>query len=125
MAARHHKNTSLALGKVFEKLRNDITVRGIKFDWLLVIYGNKLSAKYTKLKSKDMIQNKLRLAGRLLIALKGIEPELTDFATLYHPKYYDSVVTAIRIVARVDTVRNEFIAPATASSAVTAIRQIH
>lgn len=122
--ARYHENTSPALAKVFEKLRNDNIVLGIRFDWLLIVYGNKLSAKYTKRNSKEMIQNKMRLAGRIISALKDIEPGITDFAMLYRLKYYDSIVEAIRAIARVDPVRNEFIAPATAKSAVTAIRQI-
>ncbi|KAJ6639451.1 hypothetical protein Bhyg_12196 [Pseudolycoriella hygida] len=41
-----------------------------------------------------------------------------------HFHYYDRVVEAIRSVARVDEIRNEFIAPNTATSAVTAIKQI-
>lgn len=122
--ARHHENASPALKKVFSKLRDDKIVRGIKFDWMVTVYGNKLTAKYTKRNSPEMIRNRIRLIGRVLSVLKIIEPNITDLAGLYVPKYYDRVVESIRAVARVDTDRNEFVAPATASSAVTAIRQI-
>lgn len=122
--ARYHEDTSPVLAKIITRFQDDDIARVIRFDWLLIVYGNKLSKKYTKLGCIKMIKNKLRLVGRILTALKNIEPEVTNFTKLYHPKYYDSVVEAIRAVARVDIVRNEFLAPATASSGVTAVRQI-
>lgn len=110
--------------KVYKKLRNDALVRSLKFDWLIKVYGNKLAAKYTKLKSPDMIKGRLRLIARVLHELKRIEPEITDLKTLYHPKYFDRAVEAIQAVARLDSDKNEYGAPATASSCVTAIKKI-
>lgn len=121
---RYHENACPALQKVFDKCRNDDIIRCVRFDWLATVYGNKLTAKYNKPRHRKMIQNRMRLIGRVQCALKNIEPEVTELAKLFVPKHYDRVVDAIKAVARVDEVRNEFVAPATASSAVTAIRQI-
>lgn len=121
---RYHEHANSALQNVFDNCHNDDVVRGIRFDWLAVVYGNRLTLKYNKPRNRKMIKNRMRLIGRVLMALKKIEPEVTELAKFLVPKYYDIVVDAIRSVARVDEVRNEFVAPATASSCVTAIRQI-
>ncbi|XP_037025624.1 uncharacterized protein LOC119067001 [Bradysia coprophila] len=71
-----------------------------------------------------MIRARLRLAGRLLFAVKKINKEITDFASIYNPKAYDSVVEAIRTIAGFDSRSNEFKSPATAAAAVTHVKQI-
>lgn len=122
--ARFHDDVSDALANVLKNLRDSEVVRGIKYDWLVVVYGNKLCKKYTRTKRIGMIQSRLRLVGRILHELKRIQPEITDFATLYRPKYYDNLIEAIQVVSRFDSTRNEYGAPGTASSAVTAIKKI-
>lgn len=121
---RCHKNASKNLEKVYKRFRDGPVVRILKFDWLITVYGNKLSSKYTKLKSPDMIRNRLRLIGRFLIEMKRIEPQVTDLASLYHPKYFDQTVQAIQAVARFNDDDNHYGAPCTATSCVTAIKQI-
>lgn len=80
--ARHHEDASPALQNVFKKFRDCSIVRDIKFDWMATVYGNKLTAKYTKRNSPEMIRNRMRLIGRVLAALKNIEPNITDLAGL-------------------------------------------
>lgn len=121
---RYHENTSALLKKVFDRCRNDDVIRDIKFDWLAIVYGNNETSQYSKPRHIPMIRNRMRLIGRVLRALKTIEPAVSELAHLYIPRHYDRVVDAIRAVARVDEVRCEFVAPATASKAVTAIRKI-
>lgn len=122
--ARCHEKTSKALEKVQKRFRDGPLVRNLKFDWLITVYGNKLSAKHTKLKSPDMIRGRLRLIARFLNELKRIEPQVTDLATLYHPKFFDQTVEAIQAVARFNDDDNHYGAPCTATSCVTAIKQI-
>ncbi|KAJ6639536.1 hypothetical protein Bhyg_12282 [Pseudolycoriella hygida] len=122
--ARYHESASKGLQKVYKRFRDDPLVRSLKFDWLITVYGNKLSAKHTKLKSPDMIRGRLRLIARFLHEMKSIEPIVTDLATMYHPKYFDRIVEAIQAVARFDEEENQYGAPCTATSCVTAIKQI-
>lgn len=123
--ARIHVNASDKLEEIFGGFRDDAVVRRIRFDWLVIVYGNKLSARHkSKPKLDQMIRYRMRLASRILHASQEIEQDLTEFAKLYHPKNIDTVIQAIRIVARLDNDRNVFEAPATASDAVTAIKQI-
>lgn len=122
--ARHLESASPALQKVYKKFRDDELTRRLKFDWLITVYGNKLAATYTKLKSPDMIKQRLRLIARFLNELKRLVPEITDLAALYHPKHFDRAVEAIQAIGRFDPDENEYGAPATASACVTAIKQI-
>jgi len=46
--------------------------------------------------------------GRFLKALKEINNEVTDFASLYQPKYYDDCIKAVYQVARYNTETQRF-----------------
>lgn len=124
LEGRMHENASERLKEVFKGFQDDSLVRLIRFDWLLIVYGNNLSTKYKRPKHAKMIRNRLRLAGRILLALKDVEPEVTEFGKLYHPKYFDALISAIENLARLDNDRNEFEAPTSASDAGTAVKQI-
>lgn len=122
---RIHVSASIKLEQLLQTKRGEDKVsRLIRFDWLLVLYGNKLCKKYTRLKNKNMLRSRLRLGGRILIAVKSIQPQITDWASLYQPKFYDLVVKAIEIVARHNTENEEFDFPGTASKCITGIREI-
>lgn len=122
--ARIHVDASQALEKIFTGFRGGNIVQQIRFDWLVIVYGNKLAEKYQEPKDQRMIRYRIRLASRILCALKEIEQDVTEFVQLYNPKYFDSLIQAIKNVAQLDTVRHEFGAPTTATDAITAIKQI-
>lgn len=119
----HHK-ASKKLETLFTTFRQNEIVHLIRFDWLIILFGNKICQKNAKSYQKGMKRYRLRMAGRILQTLKTIEPDVTDFASIYKSKYYDSLVEAIRIVSRYDDERNEFGAPGCASTAVTLIKQM-
>lgn len=120
----HPKATDRLRLVVFPVLREDSIVRLIRYDWLIISYGNILCMKYIPHYQHNLIRARLRLAGRLLSAIKVINSDVMDFASIYHPKFYDALVDAIRLVAGYDPILNEFRAPATASAAVTHVKQI-
>lgn len=119
-----HDKASDDLKNLFAAFQNGPIVQLLRFDNLLIIYGNKMCMKYTSHFQLGMIRSRLRLTGRFLMAIRSIEKEITDFASLYLPKYYDSVVAAIKVIAEYDTSTHLFKHPAVASSIVTAVRQI-
>lgn len=120
---RVHVNASKNLKDLFTTFRQHKVVRLIRFDWLIILFGNKICKKLKSFQ-KGLKRYRLRLAGRILDAIKSIEPDVTDFASIYQAKYYDSMVEAISIVSCYDREKDEFKHPACASSAVTLIRQI-
>ncbi|XP_043287511.1 uncharacterized protein [Venturia canescens] len=122
---RLHKEASEKLRlEVFPPLREDDVVRLIRYDRLLIIWGNKLCAKYTPHYQHAMIRSRLRRMGNLVLTAKVVNPDITDCASLYDPKVYDDVVKAVRIVARYNESEGEFGAPSLGMNLGTYIKQI-
>ncbi|XP_070155684.1 uncharacterized protein PF3D7_1120600-like [Polyergus mexicanus] len=99
---------------IFPVLREDSITRLIRYDELIIRYGNKLCMKYKPQHQHDMVRNRLRTLGRSLQALKNINNEITDFASLYQPKYYDDCIKAVYQVARYNPETQKFGAASTA-----------
>lgn len=121
---RIHSNASTRLVHVISFMREDVIVRLIRYDWLLIVFGNKMCCKYTPHYQENMIRARLRLAGRLLFEIKKMDSAVSDFASIYHVERYDALVSAIKVIGRFDPETNEFGAPAMASCAVTFIKHI-
>lgn len=119
---RVHEKASQNLKALFTSFRQNEIVYLSRFEWLIVLYGNKICQKNTKSFQKGMKRYRIKMAGRILHALKSID--VTDFASIYKPKHYDSMVEAIRIVSRFDAKSNKFGAPACTSTAVTLMRKL-
>lgn len=109
---------------VFPVLQEDEIVRLIRYDWLIILYGNKLCIKYTAHYQHNMIRARLRLIGRLLFAAKQINSTITQLSDLFHPKYIQTVINAIGQIARINYLKNTCEVPAVALNVVTYIRQI-
>ncbi|XP_046619499.1 uncharacterized protein LOC124304842 [Neodiprion virginianus] len=124
VVAHLHEAASERLINVFAVLREDAIVRLIRYDRLLILYGNKLCRKYKKQHDGDMIRANLRMLGRLLSALKEINKNIIEFATIYDPKYYDDVISAINIVSLFNEKTNTYTHPSTAYSLGSLVKQI-
>lgn len=109
---------------VFPVLREDHITRLIRYDELLIKYANKLCNKYKLQHQHDMIRSRLRLLGRFLSALKTINPDIDDFASLYSPRYYDDIIKAINEVAGLDERTNWYKTPSNATNLGTLLKQV-
>lgn len=120
----HECANSILRNVVFPVLREDDVIRLIRYDEILIIYGNKLCLKYKHQHQQDMIRSRLRLLGRFLQALKNINKNVTDFYSIYHPSIYDNCITAVNKVAGFNTDTKVYAAPSIASRIGTLIKQI-
>lgn len=110
---------------IFSVLKEDEIVRLIRYDWLIILYGNKLCLKYGPNHFQhNMVRARLRLMGRFLQAAKQLNSNITELAQLFNPKFVDLVVDAIALVARINRIKNSCEAPAVAENLVTYIKQI-
>ncbi|XP_074102466.1 uncharacterized protein LOC141529696 isoform X1 [Cotesia typhae] len=122
---RIHATASDTLSLViFPVFHEDVIVRLIRYDWLVILYGNKLCIKYTPHYQHNMIRARLRLVGRLLFAAKQINSQVEDLASLLAPEYIDTIVKAIEIVARINRMENNCGAPSSALNLVTYLKHI-
>lgn len=125
ITGRIHNNASNVLKNViFPILRDDSVTRSIKYDQLLITYGNKLAVKYKHLHQHDMIRSRLRLLGRFWLVMKKLNESLEQFSSIYDPQYYDDCIKSVQEVAQLDEDTNTYKAPATASSLGTLLKQV-
>lgn len=110
--------------KIFPSLRDGEVANLIRFDGLVITYGNRLCDKYTKPKNRNLKQKKLRLAGRFLRIMKSICPDVSDFASIFQPEFYKKFVEAVRIIGKLDTTTKRYGSPSTAAEVVNQIKEI-
>ncbi|RLU16045.1 hypothetical protein DMN91_011803 [Ooceraea biroi] len=83
-----HTSANEVLRKViFPVLRDDAVTRCIKYDELLILFGNKLCDRYTNVYQHDIIRAHLRLLGRYKLAIQNIKKEIVPNATKVKKKY--------------------------------------
>lgn len=122
---RIHPNASEDLAElIIPKMQEGASVRAIRFDWLIIEFGNDLCLNYSPLFQKKLIRDKLRDAGKLLVAAKSISAEITDFSSLFRVKNCNVVVAAVRRVSKFDLNAKKFGSPGTATTLVTLIKAI-
>lgn len=83
-------------------LRDDKITQAIKYDDLIIKYGNKLSDKYTLSHHHDMIRAHLRYLGRFKIEMMALDDGITEFKDILRPQLYDKCIMAIKKVASWD-----------------------
>lgn len=122
---RIHKCANSTLRNlVFPVLREDDVTKLIRYDELLITYGNKLCIKYKHQHQQDMIRARLRLLGRFLQAIRRINRNVTDFYSIYHPPIYDDCIKAINVVSGFNTSTQDYATPSIASRLGTLLKQI-
>lgn len=73
-------------------MQEDEVTRVVRYDKLLMLYGNKLCCEHRQQYHHSMIRTRLRLLGRFLIELRKINSEITDFSSLYDAKHYRNAI---------------------------------
>ncbi|XP_067614230.1 uncharacterized protein [Eurosta solidaginis] len=121
---RLHQDANPRLIKIMAVLREDDIVRLVRYDELLIKFGNCLCEKYYKLQQEEMIRNRLRTLGRLLATMKDIDPDITDFKSIYNPPYYKTMVKAVRVISGFDPMTGVHMTPSLATSIGTYIRAV-
>lgn len=119
-----NKNILPALKNVLAGLRIDTISNLVKYDNLLIQYGNKLCLKYKATYHHKMIRSKLRLLGRLLLEMKKIDASIKEFSYLYHPEKYDTFIEAVNILSGLSEDGLRYSQPAVATNMGTMVKQI-
>lgn len=102
---------------------NDEITNIIRYDRLIILYGNFLSIKHKKEQQDNLIRAQLRLLGRLVSALKGIDNKIEDLAEAFHPTMFNNVLEAVNVVAQFNERNQKYGSPSTASAIGTALRK--
>ncbi|KAF5300726.1 hypothetical protein FQR65_LT19320 [Abscondita terminalis] len=119
----HPRASDILRHKIFPVLRDDDCVHVIRYDILVILFGNHLCSKYSSQHHHDMIRNKLRSIGRLLLAVKHYDSTVKDFATLLTPEKFDVCVSGIKEVGGLSSNCTTFKAPTTVLTLSTICKQ--
>lgn len=106
-------------------MRNDNVTHNICYDNLFLLYANFQCQKYRHSSHHlQMIRARLRLVTRLLMAMRNINNNVTSLTSIYDPKYYDTLLDAINIVAQYNEEKDVYEKPAIASNLGTYVKHI-
>ncbi|KAK0159517.1 hypothetical protein PV327_010993, partial [Microctonus hyperodae] len=94
-----HSRASQSMRTLSASFHDDIVSRYLKYDELIILYGNKLCEKYTLSHQNEMIRSYLRLLSRFTLAAKKLNDNITGFASILRPKFYDDSIEAIKDVS--------------------------
>ncbi|XP_065364497.1 uncharacterized protein LOC135957639 [Calliphora vicina] len=109
--------------KIFPVLRDDTISRSVRYDELILKFGNKLTEKYSSEHQHDMIRANLRLLGRFKIELKQLDPDINELKDIFKPHLFDKCVKALRTVAQWDEDLMWFKTPAVAQNLTSLIKK--
>ncbi|KAM0725806.1 hypothetical protein ACS0PU_008532 [Formica fusca] len=123
---RIHNEASNALRlRVFPLLREDDVMRGLRYDELIIAFGNQQCEKYKTSEHNDtMIRQKMRRLGRLLQVLKCKNSDITDFASIYFPRYSNTCIETINTLAGLSLCGKFYKTPSLASGLGGLIKEI-
>ncbi|KAK0072614.1 hypothetical protein PV325_011111, partial [Microctonus aethiopoides] len=109
----HFAKCDSAHKKAFQ---DDAISSTIRYDELLILYGNKLCDKYTLEHQSAMIRSHLRLLARFKIEIKKINKKVTDLASVFRAKRFESLVQAVKVCANYDETNKIYKTPANATT---------
>lgn len=111
--------------RVFPLLREDDIVRGIRYDELIIAFGNQQCEKYKTSEHNDaLIRQKIRRLGRLLQALKCKNSDITDFSFMYFPRYSNTCIEAINTLSGLSLCGKFYKTPSLASALGGLIKEV-
>lgn len=118
-----HEAASPVLKNIFVTLREDDVKNVIKFDILVITFGNMLCEKYRLAHLHKMIRAKLRLVGRFLLEIKKIDKEIDTYSCVFTPEKMDHILIAVNKVGGLDPIAQEYKSPATAADLGTILKK--
>ncbi|XP_067207109.1 uncharacterized protein [Linepithema humile] len=93
---------------VFPALREDETTRIIRYDELVIMFGNRLCRKYRKQYQHKLIRSHLRYLGRFLKAMRDLNAQVADMKSIYHPAFYEDCIRAVNKMSAFDSSTNTY-----------------
>ncbi|XP_060520782.1 uncharacterized protein LOC132698605 [Cylas formicarius] len=109
--------------EVFPFMRNDDISRTAIEDPLICFYAESLLRKHKRIQIKNVISNKMRELGRLLLIIRSATGTNTFFDAM-KPEMFDHFVTATRVISGYDSETRTFKAGSLALHMGTSLKQV-
>ena len=112
-----HITAQSSLLEILSRLSDDKVTELIIHDPAIIYYGNIVDTKYQHSQHHaKMIRARLRGVGGLLLEMKTLNNEITDFASLLSDEHFDLFIQAYKNLGNYDEKTRLMINPATAES---------
>ncbi|XP_044757076.1 uncharacterized protein LOC123315447 [Coccinella septempunctata] len=112
-----HEMAEPQLKKIICRMRDDEITTIVRYDELIILFGNLESYKYRHSQHHGkMIRAKLRRLGRLLLELRKMNENIRDFSNLYDPANFTCFLKAVNTLGNFNEESDLFDTPATASA---------
>lgn len=105
-------------------LQEDDVIKAIRYDRAVILYGNSMCKKQIYQHQHKYIRSHLRLLGRLILALRKLNPEINTLSDAYDPKFYNNVIDSINDVAELDYKTSMYKHPANVSTLGICLKKI-
>lgn len=103
--------------------KGTVLTNTIKYDRLIILFGNLQCLRYKEEHLDEMIRSKLRLLGKLVIAAKEINSSIVDLASLYHPSHFKTVLESALKVSKYNQKTERLESPSNATNIGTLIKK--
>ncbi|KAJ8947494.1 hypothetical protein NQ314_008594 [Rhamnusium bicolor] len=110
--------------KVFPVLKEDTIKEIIRYDELLILYGNTMCDKYRDQHHFDMIRSRLRMMARFLSIIKLLDTSINDFKSVFKPEYFQLITQALHKIGEYNENTGHFMKPTLPSTVGTALKYI-
>ncbi|XP_074114265.1 uncharacterized protein LOC141537277 [Cotesia typhae] len=120
----HERASDAMRYKIIPYMKLTENVKLIRYDLMIILFGNEECTKYKKRNLAQMIRAKLSLLARFLVVMKDVDSSVSDFASIYTPERYYKVIEAINKFAGLEEETGFYKVPSRASEITTNINKI-
>lgn len=97
----------------------------VRYDLLVILFGNLESYKYRHSQHHSkMVRAKLRRLGRLLLELKRLQNNITDFSSVFDPSNFSNFLKAVNNFGNFNEESDLYDTPATAFALETLTKEL-
>lgn len=98
----HERASEVLRLQVISCMKEDAVLRCLRYDLLIILYGNDLCLSHRHKYMHKLIRSNLRLCGRFLLHIKELDPRISSFSAIYDPTKYYFIINAIDFFACVN-----------------------
>ncbi|CAG9818113.1 unnamed protein product [Phaedon cochleariae] len=99
----HDRANDVVRKLLFPALRDGPVKEAIRFDSLLILYGNEMACKYRSQHHYPMIRNRLIRMAKVLLRMKEISASVNNFGDMLRPQMFDNLIEIINSMREYDT----------------------
>ncbi|KAJ8930644.1 hypothetical protein NQ314_016559 [Rhamnusium bicolor] len=110
--------------KIFPVLNEDDVKNIIRYDRLIILYGNIMCLTYRDEHHFDMIRNRLRLMGTFLQLLKEKDQSIDNLESVMKPKHFNTIALCLHEIGQYNRIIQHYEKPTLPTTVATAIKYI-